>query len=374
MNKFFFSIITTLLLFSCTNTTEKQSETNIPNSVETPKYANGFTIEYYDDYSVLNILNPWNLNEIQEKIYVTKDKTLDKKDGIVIQAPIKNIAISSCTHIEFINLLNKIDIIKGICNPELIYNDTIQQLYKKNKIINLGDAFNINIEQLLLLNPDGIMLSTYNKQDNNTKKLDQCGIKQLFNNEWTESTLLGRAEWIKYFGILLDKKSEADSIFSIIEKNYLYAKQISQQVKHKKTVMVGSNYKGTWYVPGGKSYMGQLLKDAGADYYYANTDEKQSIPLNFEIVLEKFHDADVWLNAPTSTMEELYATDSRHKLFKAAQNNNVYAFLAKSNSTGANDFWESGIAHPDLLLKDIIWALYPDILNNYTPNYILKLK
>lgn len=365
----------TVLLFSCNSKTKNHKINDKPIKIETPKYAKGFNIEYYENYKVLNIFNPWDKGNIQEKIYITSEKNLTfPKNNVVIITPIENIAISSCTHIEFINLLDSVNIIKGVCSPELIYNSTIQKLYKEKKITNLGDAFNINIELLLNLNPQGLMLSTYNKQDNNTKRLEQSGIQLLYNNEWTESTLLGRAEWIKYFGILLDKKEKADSIFNHIEANYLSAKKLAKSITNKKSVMVGSNFKGTWYVPGGQSYMGQLLKDSGADYYYSNTSDTQSIPLNFETVLDKFHNADVWLNAPTSTIQELFEIDSRHKLFNSAIKGEVYAFLARTNSYGANDFWESGIAHPDLLLKDIIWALYPELLTEYIPTYILKLK
>ena len=375
MKKILFLFSFTVLLFSCNSKTENHKINDKPIKIETPKYAKGFNIEYYENYKVLNIFNPWEKGKIQEKIYITSEKNLTfPKNNVVIITPIENIAISSCTHIEFINLLDSVNIIKGVCSPELIYNSTIQKLYKEKKITNLGDAFNINIELLLNLNPQGLMLSTYNKQDNNTKRLEQSGIQLLYNNEWTESTLLGRAEWIKYFGILLDKKEKADSIFNHIEANYLSAKKLAKSIPNKKSVMVGSNFKGTWYVPGGQSYMGQLLQDSGADYYYSNTSDTQSIPLNFETVLDKFHNADVWLNAPTSTIQELFEIDSRHKLFNSAIKGEVYAFLARTNSYGANDFWESGIAHPDLLLKDIIWALYPELLTEYIPTYILKLK
>ena len=375
MKKILFLFSLTVLLFSCNSKTENHKINDKPIKIETPKYAKGFNIEYYENYKVLNIFNPWEKGNIQEKIYITSEKNLTfPKNNVVIITPIENIAISSCTHIEFINLLDSVNIIKGVCSPELIYNSTIQKLYKEKKITNLGDAFNINIELLLNLNPQGLMLSTYNKQDNNTKRLEQSGIQLLYNNEWTESTLLGRAEWIKYFGILLDKKEKADSIFNHIEANYLLAEKLAKSIPNKKSVMVGSNFKGTWYVPGGQSYMGQLLQDSGADYYYSNTSDTQSIPLNFETVLDKFHNADVWLNAPTSTIQELFEIDSRHKLFNSAIKGEVYAFLARTNSYGANDFWESGIAHPDLLLKDIIWALYPELLTEYIPTYILKLK
>ena len=213
MNKVLIIIFSIFLFISCVEKKEKHSIDYNLIKTESPKYAKGFNIEYYDEFQVINIFNPWKENEIQEKIFVTTsdDITFPPK-SIVIKSPLKKIAITSCTHIEFINLLGEVEKIKGVCSPELIYNNTIQQLYKEKKITNLGDAFNINIEQLLNLNPDGIMLATYNKQDNNTQRLEHCGIKLLYNNEWTESSLLGRAEWIKYFGILFDKKAEADCI------------------------------------------------------------------------------------------------------------------------------------------------------------------
>ena len=154
MNKVLIIIFSIFLFISCVEKKEKHSIDYNLIKTESPKYAKGFNIEYYDKFQVINIFNPWKENEIQEKIFVTTsdDITFPPK-SIVIKSPLKKIAITSCTHIEFINLLGEVEKIKGVCSPELIYNNTIQQLYKEKKITNLGDAFNINIEQLLNLNP-----------------------------------------------------------------------------------------------------------------------------------------------------------------------------------------------------------------------------
>ena len=126
-------------------------------------------------------------------------------------------------------------------------------------------------------------------------------------------------------------------------------------------------------MPGGKSYMAQLFADAGCDYYYKNDTNTGSLPLNFEMVLSQFAQADYWLNAPVATIEELFAMDERHQLFKAAKNRKVFGFFARTNEN-ANDFWESAIAYPDKVLKDVIWAISPDLMQDYKPLYIKKLE
>ena len=172
-----------------------------------------------------------------------------------------------------------------------------------------------------------------------------------------------------------DKEQIADSIFQQIEEDYLSASEIARNVLQKPTIMAGGNFKGTWYVPTGNSYMGQLFVDAGADYFYAdNCAESASLALNFETILNDFHDVDVWLNAPTTTLEALMQMDSRHGLFRAAQEGRVYGFYARILPDGANDFWESAVAHPDIVLKDVIWALHPDLLSEYVPTYIVRLR
>ena len=139
--------------------------------------------------------------------------------------------------------------------------------------------------------------------------------------------------------------------------------------------MAGGNFKGTWYMPSGASYMGRLFADAGADYFYKNdTSTNASLALNFETVLGNFHDVDVWLNAPTTTLSALMQMDERHGLFRAAREGRVFGFYGRTLPDGANDFWESAVARPDLVLKDLIWALHPQLLPDYESTYIIKVE
>ncbi len=363
-----------LLCTACGKQTTQSSDTAQADSTLVLKYAEGFKVDYFDDYKRVTVKNPWKNDADLAVYYLVKSDSANVPEGATkIRIPLKSIAATSCTHYEFLQILGEIETVSGICNPEMTYNATLRQRYADGKIENLGDAFNTDMEKLLALRPDILLIASYNQQDNNAQRLQRSQIPVVYNNEWTESSVLARAEWLKFVAAFFDKENIATEFFDTIENNYIEAKIMAQLAKNQPTVMAGGNFKGTWYMPGGASFMGQLFADAGADYFYKNDSTTGSLPLNFETVLHNFAQADVWLNAPTATMHELFAMDERHKLFQAAKNGEVFGFYARMHGNSANDFWESGVAHPDLILKDLIWALHPEISQEYTPTYICKL-
>ena len=374
MKKIFYLLLP-LLICSCNRASQISQSTATPFDTLNLKYSEEFNIYYYDNYKLIEIYNPWVKNQIQQRLYLVSDNTIQTpSDGIKILIPIDNVAISSSTHVEFLNLLGELSTVKGVCTPHLIYNDTLRSRYAAGQIQSLGDAHNVNLEQLLHLRPDVYFAASYNQQDEQAKRLQQSGVNLVFNNEWTEQSLLARAEWLKFVAAFFNKEQLADSLFAQIERDYQAAKTIAQSVEQKPTVMAGGNFKGTWYMPSGASYMARLFADAGADYFYKDeTSTSASLALNFESVLSNFHDADIWLNAPTTTLDALYQMDSRHNLFRSAREGRVYAFYRRTLPDGANDFWESAVARPDLVLKDLIWALHPNLLPDYTPTYIIQL-
>jgi iron complex transport system substrate-binding protein len=144
-------------------------------------------------------------------------------------------------------------------------------------------------------------------------------------------------------------------------------------VKTKPTIMAGSNFRGTWYMPGGRSFMGRLFADVGASYYFAKDTTKGSLPLNVEMVLKNFSQTDVWLNCSFNSITDLVNADSKHALFNPVKTGAVYNFNKRMLPSTANDFWESAVARPDLLLSDVIAILHPDLLPGYELVYAGKL-
>ena len=368
---FFFVLLT---LNSCVKKQEDQ-RTIKPVTTLRLNYAEGFSVLKYKDYKEVIVYSPWKKGEIYARYYLVKDeKTKTPVDGVKIKIPLKTLATTSVTHLEFLSLLNKIQTITGVCSPKLIYNAELQKNIHAGKITDLGDAFNLNVERVLLLKPNALMTSGFNQTDANAQRIGQAGIPVIYNNEWMETSLLGRAEWIKFVAAFYDKELQADTIFAGIDKRYNDLKTKALKVTTKPKIMSGNNFRGTWYMPAGRSFMGQLFLDAGADYFYANDTTTGSLPLNVETVLKNFVDTDIWLNVNFSTIDELIKTDSKHALFRPVKTGQVYNFNKRLLPSTANDFWESAVARPDILLSDVIAILHPELLPNYEPVYADKLK
>ncbi|MBP1676831.1 MAG: periplasmic binding protein [Bacteroidetes bacterium] len=370
-------LLSVLIFFSACHSNSRKGEKNLPTSDNhvAVNYAQGFTVEELSDYTQLTVISPWVKNSVYARYYLVKSNNIQTPaDGIKVLIPIKTIATASVTHYEFLNLLGEINTITGICQQNIIYNPTIKAGVNSGKIIDLGDAFHINLEKVLELRPSALMMSGYNQNDPNAQRISQAGVPVIYNNEWMETTLLGRAEWIKFVAAFYDKNKLADSIFSEIENRYNDIKNKAAKVINKPNIMAGSNFRGTWYMPAGHSFMGQLFADAGTRYFYANDTTTGSLPLNVETVLKNFSQTDVWLNCNYASIDELLKADPKHALFNPVKNNRVYNFNKRMLPSGANDFWESAIARPDLILSDVIAILHPEVLPNYQLFYAEKLK
>jgi len=361
--------------FSCTNHAKKENDKFNSNSTSTIKYAKGFYTQKLPEYTLLTVLNPWIKGAIFAKYYLVKESSVEvPNDGVKILIPLQSIATASVTHYEFLSLLDEVKSVTGICQGDLVYNPTIRKGIQEGEIIDLGDAFHINLEQVLKLRPSALMMSGYNQNDPNAQRISQAGVSVIYNNEWMETTLLGRAEWIKFVAAFYDKDKMADSIFQTVENRYNEIKTLAANVKTKPNIMAGANFRGTWYMPGGKSFMGQLFTDAGSNYFYANDTTTGSLPLNVETVLNNFSKTEVWLNCNYTSLDNLLKADTKHALFSPVKQKQVYNFNKRMLPSSANDFWESAIARPDLILSDVIAILHPELLPNYELFYAEKLK
>ena len=375
MKKILLIIIGIFVLVSCNNKSSNNKTVKQPLTQKLLNYATGFAVNNFEDYKEVIVFSPWKKGEIYARYYLVKDiKTKTPNDGEKIKIPLKTLASTSVTHLEFLSLLDEIQTITGVCSPALIYNPELQKNIQAGKITDLGDAFSLNVEKTLVLKPEALMTSGFNQADAAAQRIVQAGIPVIFNNEWMETSLLGRAEWIKFVAVFYNKEQLADSIFTDIEKRYNELKDRAFKVKKKPKVMSGNNFRGTWYMPAGQSFMGQLFRDAGGDYFYANDTTTGSLPLNVETVLKNFAETDVWLNVNFSTIDELIKTDSKHALFHPVKTGQVYNFNKRRLPSTANDFWESAVARPDLLLGDVIAILHPELLPDYEFVYAEKLK
>lgn len=361
-----------LILASCNGGRKSNNSTEATENVKL-HYAKGFSIAHAKNYTVITVYNPWKNWEVYDKYYLVKDTTLNiPSDGHKVLIPLKSMMVNSATHIGFMDILGELDKIKGVSNSKFLYNPYILKGVKEGHIKDLGDAFNLDIESLLMLHPQAVMTTAYNAEDENSRRMKQTGLTLLYNVEWQEPSILGRAEWIKFVGAFFDKEQKADSIFNAVEKSYLDIKAQVAKQKNSPTIFSGQDYRGTWSMAGGRSYTAQLFKDAGAIYKFAN-DTTAVIAGNIEEALMDFNQADIWIGVQVSTLNELAMTDSKYKLFKAFKTGRVFSINNRMNALGGNDYWESGVVRPDLMLKDMIQICHPGFFPGYSLTYYKQL-
>lgn len=375
-----FSVLTALFLLtvflnSCSYTPKQAVKADSLNDTLQLKYAHGFTKVRHENYQELTVLNPWDGKTVFAKYYLVSDMSIAvPANGTKVKVPIQSMAATSATHFGFLEMLGQLDVVKGICSPDLIYNPVIRKAWADGKLTDLGDAFNINTEKSIAIQPELVMMSGYKQDDPYAARLIQAGIPVVYNNEWMESSLLGRAEWIRFVALFFDKEREADSLFNEVQMVYNDLKKKASMEQNKPGIMSGSNFRGTWYVPGGKSFMARLFEDAGASYCLATDTTRGSIPLQVESAIHKFSAADIWLNCNFASIPELLQADSKHDFFNPVHTGEVYNFNKRMTETRANDYWETAVVRPDLLLKDVVKILHPELLADWELYFAQKLK
>ncbi len=345
---------------------EQQSEVPTQNA-----YAQGFAIVDGENYQTVVVYSPWeNGKELERYYLVTNEEIETPQDGLRIVIPVTKWVATSATHVGFLHALNETDRLVGVCNKERIYTPLASEC------TDLGDDIQLSTERVLLTYPQAIMLNTYGESDLTPARLQKTGIPLIYNIEWTEQHPLGKAEWIRFVGAFAGKQQEADSVFRVVVEEYERLRSLGLTVpdEERKRLLTGNDFRGTWYVPAGNTYMGMLIQDAGARYAFAGDKSGQSVPLSIEKCLLHFQDADVWIGSNAHTLNELAQIDEKHTWFKAYQTGEVYNFEKRATQEGANDFWETGTVHPEYILQDLIWALYPEVIDtDYEPWFVEKL-
>ncbi|MCC8186803.1 MAG: ABC transporter substrate-binding protein [Bacteroides sp.] len=369
-------LISLICCISCKkDASGKKNLTSGEGSLEEVKYAQGFTIACHTSYTRVTVYNPWKKGEIYKTYYLIKEENQEvPEDGICVRIPIKSMVANSSTYLGFLDLLEETEKITGVCNSDYIYNRNVLTNIDKGITLDVGDSYNLDMEQIILLNPDIVMTSAYEGIDENSRRMEQLGIPVVYNIEWQEADLLGRAEWIKFIGAFFDKSALSDSIFSAIERRYMEIKNNLTHSHTCPTILSGQDYRGTWYMPAGRSYNAQLFRDAKGCYYYDNDSTHEgSIPNTMEEALIHFSDADIWIGVQAHSLNELASLNSKYTLFKAFKNKNVFNYNNRVTPKGGNDYWETGIARPDLLLCDMIKILHPEALPAYELTFTKQL-
>ncbi len=364
------------LIIACQDKAEKD-KSEAKQSENLIEDAEGFTLRSYEGYKILEVKTPWPEAEYSFKylLYTNENDIPDQSTfDASLKVPVKNLVVTSTTHIPALEALNSSEKLIGFPGLNYISSEKTRKLIDSGKISEIGQNENLNTEVLINLNPDVVVGFAINASNKSLETVQKTGIPVIFNGDWTEKTPLGKAEWIKFFGALLNKDSLATTTYSKIKNDYLKARKLAGSAEKRPTVIGGSMYNDKWYMPYGNSWQAQFIQDANAKYLYADTQGEGSLSLAFESVLEKSQDADFWVSTGQfKSYSELSEQSSHYSQFKAVQNKQVYSVSLSTGATGGVIFYELGPQRPDLVLKDLIAIFHPSLLPDYQPRFFKPL-
>ena len=375
-----------LMLSGCHRTRSAQAVTagdTIPL-----RYAQNLTMVRFADGILVELKDPWHEGRILHRYWLTEDSN-SKSSAILsplsslhsplstlhsplssIKFPLQRSVVFNTAHASLIGMLNATDRIAGVADLKYMLLPDVQRRVQQGEIVDCGNSMSPDIEQIVSLHADAILLSPF-ENSGGYGRLEKLGIPIIECADYMETSPLGRAEWMRFYGLLFGCSQQADSLFSMVEHAYCALRDsvastsqrlnssTSQRLNSSTSLLTERLTGSTWYVPGGKSTMGRLIADAGATYAWADDDHSGSLALSFETVLSKSGNADVWLMNTSSsqpfTYESLAAEHHGYTQFKAFREQNIY-FI----NTLQVPYFEEVSFRPDLLLRDYITMLHPN--------------
>jgi len=378
MRKLYLLLIILFLVFTGCKNDVQPSLSHAEKTLNTVKYAKGLQIYKYKGFTVVKVTQPWP-NATQGFTYVMQHKGAvlpdSLKNSIIIPVPLKSVVVTSTTHIPSLETLGVENTLVGFPGTDYISSAKTRARIDSGKVKEAGANESLNTEVILDLAPNAIVAFGINSTNKTLNSLQQSSLKVIYNGDWTEQSPLGKAEWIKFFGALYGKEKEADKLFDKVERDYNEALKLAQKVTTKPTVMAGALYQDQWYMPQGGSWGALFLKDAGASYLWAQSAGTGSISLSFETVLEKAESADVWIGPSQFTsLKEMTDTNPHYAQFKSFKSKQVYSYSTKKGATGGLLYFELAPNRPDLVLKDLIRILHPELLPGYELKFFEKLQ
>jgi len=369
--------------YPVTNPTQSDSAEELP--ITDPEeeqvsidYAKNFTLDYKDGYKLLTVSVPW-MGATESMVYALVpegfDSTIDLEGVTVIQTPIDSIVSLSSTYLPFLEQIGELESLVAVDTADYIYNEEVRHWASSGMIAQVGSGPSVDVEKMIELNPDLIMTSATGMAEYDTHPvLEQAGLPVVINSDYLEQDPLGRAEWSKFIAAFYDKEAQADQLFDEMVQRYEAAKALTATVTDKVSVFINTPYEGTWYMAGNESYAAILLRDAGANYLWDDLEGTSAWPVDFEAVVDRAKEADFWVNVGfASSLSDLTAIDSRTADFKAFQEGKVYNNNARVSDMGGTDYYESGVANPDVVLMDLIKIFYPELAGEHEFFYYQQL-
>ena len=356
------------LLLSCGESGQQHVEGDV-----VPMHSSSLlTIVECDGYTVVDIADPWSDDVLQRYLLVPSKNKLPENlpDGVLLRTPLENVILFSGVHAGLLDELGINDAVRGVCDAQYIYSDAIYAGLAAGVVANCGSSLNVDTEAVMQVSPDALFVLPY--ENGGFGKLETLGFPFVLCADYMESSPLGCAEWMRFYGRLFGLDAKCDSLFMAVCDEYETLCSAVEGAEIRPKLMCELKSSSAWYIPCGESTMGRMYADAGADYLFSACEGRGSQPLSYEVVLDKAADADVWLFKYNSdidrTYESLLADFAGYSHFKPFKQRNIYAC-----NTRYRHLFEETAFHPERLLKELVALFHPGLFPDYTLQYYEKI-
>jgi len=343
-------LVIALLWVACTpgKPTERAAQADVIEHV-TPAYAKGFDWKVLADSTIQITL--FNLESEGDTLQVIHWNP----------RAIERLASLSTTHVPFFESLHCLELLRGVGFADRLPDGETKSRFESGELLNLTTGNELEPEAVFSIQPD--LLFVYPFGGKSYDKFLSKGIGCVQVSEYLERHPLGRAEWIRLFGCLLNKQAEADREFAHIEREYCTLRDsISIRVMKRPVVFAGSMDGDRWAVPPANSYLAALIYDAGGEYLFKDSTSSGNLILPFESFYEAASKADCWgkiIYEPIANSADVITQgDERLRALPSFQNHRVFACNAQ-----LTDYHGRALLEPHLLLRDLSRIFSEDTLS-----------
>ncbi len=354
----FFIFSSVLIGISCNQVSNTNDKVSVISTLN-PKWAKGFAIQTMSDSTKRIIL--FNLEKMGDTLSVTEWRPKQ----------VERVACLSTTHIAILQKLDQLDVLKGVGFAELVQNTEAKTKIQAGSIINLTTSHDVDAEVVFSVNPQ--LFFVYPFGGMNYERYKEKNIPCIPISEYLETHPLGRAEWIKVFGALLNEEKKAEEVFNAIEKEYLTLKELAMTRSEKSpSVFTGFYDSGSWFAPPGNSFAAQFILDAGADYIFSDSISSGNIVIPFETMLDRTFNVDFWgkivFEEGALTQDKIAEDDERLTQLKSFKDGNIFYCNAAET-----DYHGDAVMQPEIILKDLILVFHPKLLQDHKPVYFKSI-
>ncbi len=380
--KIFFriSLLLTLSLLSfisCRGPMGGVGEYTVP--IYTPRYASGFEIVGAEGRAstILIVRNPWQgADEVVTSLFIARDGETPPADfdGQVLQGDARRVVCMSSTHVAMLDAVGSVESVVGVSGIDFVTNEYV--VANRDRVGDVGYDNNVDYERVVALDPDLVLLYGVTGASVMEPKLRELGIPYVYIGEYVEQVPLGKTEWMVAVAEVVGRRAEAEHLFNQIPERYDALRQMAAAAATPKPkVMINTPYADSWFMASTTSYVARLIADAGGDYIYPKNTSNTSQPIDLEEAAILISQADVWINAGSvATLKDMRSEYPKFADMRCVEQGQIFNFDRRMSPRGGNDYWESGVVRPDVVLRDLIKIFHPELMEDEEFFYYRKLE